>query len=211
MSEENRGAVKSAVYTQFTDGDEKVLSGIEAFAKEAGLNEQGAQRFRLLAEELIGMTGVLLAPAKSSLWAEKDSGLSLIYTAKAPVGNTVRTILVSSSSSGKNQAFQGMTGKIRDVLDRIGASLERSPIQMASSEQMAGMPISLAPGYFFDSKGNPQWSSRRYLEELNQEDRAEAWDRLELSLLTRLSSDLEVAVTTSSVRIIVRASLFPEK
>ena len=78
MSEENRGAVKSAVYTQFTDGDEKVLSGIEAFAKEAGLNEQGAQRFRLLAEELIGMTGVLLAPAKSSLWAEKDSGLSLI-------------------------------------------------------------------------------------------------------------------------------------
>ena len=210
MREENREVKTSLVFSDFQDGDEKVLSALEAFALDAGVNEKGAQRFRLLAEELISMTGVLLDPAEESLWAEDSGELSLHYMAKAPVGKTVRTILISSSSSGKNQAYHGMTGRIRDVLDRIGASMERTPIQMASSEQMAASPLSMSPGFFYSSQGDPQWSSRRFMEELDQEDRAEAWDRLELSLLTRLSSDLEVAVTSSSVRITVKASLFPE-
>ena len=68
------------------------------------------------------------------------------------------------------------------------------PDAAAAPEMMLGMIPSLQ---------TPQWSLQNYREGVKREQKAEAWDELERSVLSQLSDDIRVGVSTGQVSITV--------
>ncbi len=175
-------------------GVSAALEEAETFAYHCTLREKDALHLRLLAEELLGMVGGVLEVREGSFWIEREGmAFQLHLTAAAPVGQQARDILVAASTDEQNAAYAGVTGRIRRALDFLtGAE--------------GGVAVGGIQGGLLPSAQDLQWSLEQYRQEARREEKAQAWDELERSVLGKLADDIRVGVRPDRVEITIFAN-----
>ncbi len=181
------------------------LAEADAFAIRCGLTGKRALHLRLLAEELIGMVHGVLEMQDGKFWIENEGlRFSLHLTANASVGGQARARLLGAASDGKDAFHKGVSGKIRQALEWLSGSESEAGgfYPMAQCFDMAAAAPEMMLG-MIPSLQTPQWSLQNYREGVKREQKAEAWDELERSVLSQLSDDIRVGVSTGQVSITV--------
>ena len=169
------------------------IEGVENFAAPEGLDARKALHLRLLAEELIGKIGNIVQVHNGSLSAENSEGsYTLRLKANAPIDRTAKSALLKAAPQGKNSAYSGVKGKILLALDF-----------MSGETAVNQLPL----GVFIPEGGEAQfaydyeWSLSLYRKQAEQDKKIEAWDELELSILSKLTDDIRVGVRSNCVDI----------
>ena len=101
------------------EGIETALSAASATALYRGLGHKEALHLRLLAEETLGMMRQITKEKEADFWIDsKGREFELHLVAHPAVTGSMRRELLCVSTSGKNEAAKGFTGKLRDIFER---------------------------------------------------------------------------------------------
>lgn len=205
--------MKSDVISIKTNGDgfEKALCAATASAVYRGLGEKDSLHLRLLAEELLGMAKQITGGAGSEFWVESDSNEFELHLVSHPlVTGSMRRELLKVSTSGKNEAAKGFTGKLRDIFNR---ALAPENAFEAGDYYSQGLVLPAAyyssdPAAYSLSADIVTWSMQKYKAEVESEaaksDSAkEKWDELEKSIVANVADEVRIAVTGDKVEMTV--------
>ena len=180
----------------------QALQQAEAVAAYKSLPQKDGLHLRLLAEEMMGMLRALAGEQEADFWIEDEAeAFRLHLKAEMQMNAELREKLLSASTSGKNAAAKGISGKIRDVFSRLLEGSGDVGVYAAgfSAPHMEAMPVSSAA---FVAKNAPvTWSFNKYKASAAAEE--EAWDELEKSVLARVADEIEIAIAGGFVEMIV--------
>lgn len=181
---------------------QEMLREVNKVAAYSDLDPKSSLRLTLLAEELIGMLPNFTDDLKGEFWVENEGSAYELHVKYAAEDRTLAgdDALLAISSSGKNAAAKGVVGKIRSLIDRMtlpeGGSFFRDYAIFSS-----GM-IDYGAAYAHC------WSLNRYAlsvqDSEDSEEKAEAWDELEKSVITKLADDVLVGILGNQVEITVK-------
>ena len=154
----------------------------DRYAAKQRLDENEKMQLELLSEEALGVIGAIIENARTDFWIE-GSGLKYRIHIRfdAKVGSDEYKKLVSLSSTGKNEAISGFTGKIWEVMTN-GLGVR--------SDSSAG------------EKGNYEWNLKA-----NDDISMEFGE----SILASIASDIRVSIEHEVVEFIVIKSMKPSQ
>lgn len=96
-----------------------IFSRTEKAAEEAGLNDTEKLELRLLAEETISLLHSVSGQINAGFWIEwEDKDFTLHLSSRQKLGNIQRNQLISSTTSGANEAAKTFLGKLRDIFEQ---------------------------------------------------------------------------------------------
>lgn len=191
------------VITVTTDGEglSEALYQAEAAAAFRRLSHKEALHLRLLTEEMIGMLHALAGDYTALFWIEDTEGVyELHLRIETLVNSELRQKLLSVSTSGKNIAAKGIMGKIREVFECALEPASARPYDVMS-KGMIMLNENLA-----DMGGGYLWSLNQYMDvfaEEGEEQKKEAWDELEKSIVAKLSDDVQISILDNVVELII--------
>lgn len=192
-------------------GAEAAMNETERFAQNCGLPPKKALHMRLLAEEMLGMMNGLLSVRDGEFWVEQNKdGYELHAQARTKnMTESAAARLLAASTSGENDSYKGVSGKICRALDWLIAQqpaeddeplvfdahtkqvLMEDPYVQKMSESLAA------------DSGTVQWSFSQYIESETPDLKVEQWDELERSVLSNLADDIRIGVRDRDVFITV--------
>ena len=192
-----------------SDSEAKATEALEvtdSFISKTGLTGRNAIRFRLLAEETIGMVRAMTGDFKALFWLEEEEGLYRVkLMAKTDMSKEKKSSLLSVSSSGKNNSAKGFMGKIGDMIEN--GMLHFDEVMKLQQEYGVGTVDygfmgRVLPGEVPSMDDSLVWSLQGYKESLEdasgeQEGAGkskEAWDELEKSIVANIADDVVVGV-----------------
>ncbi len=184
---------------------EKALREAETVATYKNLSPKGALHLRLLTEELMGLMRSITGETQGTFWIEDDKGVYQLHLkTETRMSSVKRSKLLSSSTSGKNEAARGLMGRLRDMFD-----------QDSDSDMLALSPM-MSEGFYEHSTASMvdlEWSMMRYRNELephylrNEADAIEAWDELEKSVVAHVADEIKVFIRGDRVEIVIYKEL----
>ena len=195
--------MKSAIITVTSDGQGiiEALSMTERFGQEQKLEKKPVLHLRLLAEELFGMLRSIAGDVEASYWIDANGkSFELHMQSDVDMNLEMRDKLLSTSSSGKNEAAKSFMGKIRDMIgEMLLSTQDQATYPMYNTTYMYPMD---------DPFGDYIWSMNYYIEELqkkaeNSGDASGAWDELEKSIVASIADDIKVKIKGKNVEIIL--------
>lgn len=184
-------------------GFDEALSQTERVAAFKGLPEKSALRLRLLTEEMLGIMRTLTGEKEADFWIDDSDGVfSLHLSAEADMDSEMRRKLISVSASGKNAAARGVTGKLRDLFERLLA-----PGDVALGQTLAaGLCCESLDTEYGTMCLSPcdYWSLQKYSSGMRgDEESHENWDELEKSVVARLADDVRIGIVGHNVEMTV--------
>lgn len=184
---------------------EKALREAETVATYKKLSPKGALHLRLLTEELMGLMRSITGETQGTFWIEDDQGVYQLHLkTETRMSSVKRSKLLSSSTSGKNEAARGLMGRLRDMFD-----------QDSDSDMLALSPM-MSEGFYEHSTASMvdlEWSMMRYRSELephylrNEAEAIEAWDELEKSVVAHVADEIKVFIRGDRVEIVIYKEL----
>ena len=181
----------------------------ERFAEEAGLDQHGALRLRLLAEETLGMVKAMMDDFYGQIWFVRREGACEIHLqATAEMDADRKHELLSVSRSGKNAAVHGFMGMIGEVISNALYDFGRAADAYGAETIRYGIVHSPSMGAMPDSDMMPIWSLQAYRANLAEQKRsdesaAQAWDELEKSVVASLADDVTVGVKGDRIELVI--------
>ena len=174
------------------------LEQAELIAARCELPKKDALHLRLLTEETMGLFRVLTGEVLAKFWIEaQDKVFRLHLTVRTQMDSGKRSELLSVSTSGKNAAAKGFTGKLRDILERAMDEAGASEDDDSAGSVIYGKGAAYA-----------HWTMQQY--QKNEMKRAEekaseddAWDELEKSIVGRLADDVSVGIRGREVEMVI--------
>ena len=169
------------------------------------LSPKYALHLRLLAEELVSLMRAITGEVSGRFWIEKeDEDYRLHLQVDAALTKEKREELLSTSSTGKNEAHHSFMGRLRDFffgpVDADIAAYDKSVLATGV------LPDGSRPSTDWD------WMMTRYqcaLSAMREEkpEAAEAWDELEKSIVGNLADDVKVSIKGSKTEMIIEKKL----
>ena len=157
---------------------------VEATKKVAdfnGLGDKDSLKLQLCAEEMLSMARSITGEIKASYWVEcENSKYNLKMTTQTVMDKEKRYLLLSSSSSHKNEAAKTFLGMLRDAFEEAMLS--------ESDKTYYELPDDVAS----DVAG-------RYIDDPE-------WDRYEQSVLKKLADDIKISIKGGVVEMTVTKS-----
>lgn len=156
------------------------------------------------------MMNGLLAVRDGEFWVESNKdGYELHAQVRTKnMTESAAERLLAASTSGENDSYKGISGKICRALDWLIAQQpaeEDEPLvfdarnrQVLMDSYAQKMSEALA-----SSGGTVQWSFSQYIASENPDLKAEQWDELERSVLSNLADDIRIGVRDRDVFITV--------
>lgn len=184
-------------------GFEDALSQAELVARYKGLPNKSALHLRLLAEEMLGMMNALTGEREADFWIDDEDGVFTLHLqAETEMNAKLRKNLLAVSTSGVNAAAKGVTGKVRDLFERM---LEPGDMSLGA-DVAAGLCCSgFDPefgSYMFTV--DDYWSLEKYRAAARDgRTPKENWDELEKSVVGRLADDVQVGIRGSKVEMAI--------
>lgn len=184
-------------------GFEEALSQAELVARYKGLPNKSALHLRLLAEEMLGMMNALTGEREADFWIDDEDGVFTLHLqAETEMNAKLRKNLLAVSTSGVNAAAKGVTGKVRDLFERM---LEPGDMSLGA-DVAAGLCCSgFDPefgSYMFTV--DDYWSLEKYRAAARDgRTPKENWDELEKSVVGRLADDVQVGIRGSKVEMAI--------
>ncbi|WP_455502281.1 hypothetical protein [Gemmiger sp.] len=189
---------------------EIALNETERFAHVCGLPPKKALHLRLLAEEMLGMMNGLLSVRDGEFWVEQGKEGYEIH-AQARTKNLTESAaarLMEASTSGENDCYKGVSGKICRALDWLitrQPDEDDDPVVFDAHSQKVLMedPYAQKMSEALAASGTVQWSFSQYIASENPDLKAEQWDELERSVLSNLADDIRIGVRDRDVFVTV--------
>lgn len=172
-------------------------------AKVAVYNEldhkQGLQ-LRLICEEIDGMLPNIIDEFEGDLWIEYEDGVCRVnISMKIPEFNVMKKEeLVGIAKSKRNAAAVGIVGKIRNAIENF---LLDEELMNAMSD--SAMLSQLSPGLATGMESAYLWSLKQYRMSVPKDEKSEAWDELEKSVLACVADDVIVKVKGNCADIVI--------
>ena len=186
--------------TNTGDHMQTVLREAEKTAEYKGLSEQSSMQLRLLTEEMMGLMRSITGEKKGEFWIEDQDGVFQLHLkVETVMDGQRRKQLIAVSSEGKNEAAQGLMGKIRAFFEPSG-----------DTPTFAGL---FMPGSSPQMYGSLTWSMEEYRENVAQmrkdgrEGAEEAWDELEKSVVAHVADEVKVSIRGTNVEITIYKKL----
>lgn len=184
-------------------GFEEALSQAELVARYKGLPEKSALHLRLLAEEMLGMMNALTGEREADFWIDdKEGEYALHLVAETEMTGKLRKNLLAASSTGTNAAAKGVTGKLRDLFERM---LEPGDLTLG-----ADVAAGLCCNGFDPEFGNylftvdDYWSLEKYRAAAREgHTPKENWDELEKSVVGKLADDVQIGIRGRTVEMTI--------
>lgn len=204
------GAVCSKT-VKFDGTDESLVQAVEEAARYAdseNLSKKTRFLIRLLSEELLtlikGMENVRDA---EFLVERRDADYELVFRANETITLDQQGVLISVASSGKNDAYTGIGGILRHVMDSMmNISLKRTDGDAEPD------PMNATIGRSSDGL---QWSYRVYQEQEEEHEHPTPsfdggdvpQDAISKSMLANLSDDIKISIRNNHfmIRVLVRS------
>lgn len=201
------------IVTSLGIGTAEALDVTDRFAAYVGLDRKQALRIRLLTEETLGMVSAIAGEFGAEFWLENtaDCMCRLHLEARTIMDSDKRAELVNVSTSGRNEAYKGFMGKIREIvengrynLDEIGKlQAQYGPDTLFYGNMgMVDAESAAISGALYS------WSLEKYrrsIDESGKDNEAseEAWDELEKSIVASIADDVRVSVYGDKVELII--------
>ena len=192
---------------------EKGTKDLDAILKESEkvavyneLTHKQTLQLRLICEEIDGMLPNIIDDFNGDFWIDFEDGVGKVnvsirfdeFTAEKKEG------LVALAKNKKNAAAVGIVGKIRSALENV----------FLENDSFGGGDMSLESRYFvtqyYDSMDHYSgmdyaclWSLEQYRSTVKKEEKTEAWDELEKSVIASVADDVIVGVKGKRADIIV--------
>lgn len=200
---------KTEILNINSDGEmsAEALNAVDEYIKSQNLDKKKAIHLRLLAEETIGMVKAMTREYEAGFWIEKEGEeYRLKLQVETIMDKGKKDALISVSKSKKNEYAKGFMGKISDIIEDGLLSFDES----MKLQQEYGSPM---PYYDFmgmgimgemPTAGIPMvWSLSSYRDSLEDssesEDKQEAADELEKSIVASLAKDVIVGIRRDKV------------
>jgi hypothetical protein len=174
-----------------------ILKESEKVAVYNELSHKEALKLRLICEEIDGMLPNIIDDFSGDFWIDFENGVCKVnvsielnkFTAEKKEG------LVAIAKNKKNAAAVGIVGKIRSALEDV----------FLSEDSFGGGDMSLGSRYFVTEYYNGMdayhgvdyaclWSLEQYRSSVKKEEKSEAWDELEKSVIASVADDVIVGV-----------------
>ena len=178
-----------------------ILAESERVAEYNGLTHKQALQLRLLCEEIDGMLPHIIDDFDGEFWIEFENGVCKVnvsiefkdFTSKK------KEELVSIAKNKKNAAAVGIIGKIRSAVENYfmdADNLQTYPMALESYQM--GMEYCSSADYYLRL-----WSLEQYRSPVKKEEKTEAWDELEKSVIASAADDVIVGVKGRKADIII--------
>ncbi len=183
-----------------------ILRESEKVAVYNELTHKQTLQLRLICEEIDGMLPNIIKDFSGDFWIDFEDGVCRVnvsiklaeFTAEKKAG------LVSIAKNKKNAATVGVVGKIRSALenafldeDSFGDAEMTLESRYFSMDYYSGIDYSAGMDYAY------LWSLDKYRSTVKREEKAEAWDELEKSVIASVADDVIVGVKGRRADIIV--------
>ena len=194
-------------------GISEALKEAEAVSVYKSLSKKDSIHLLLLTEEMMGMFKGITGEHNADFWIEDEDEsrtFRLHLKAETSMNAEMRKKLLSASTSGENIAAKGVTGKIRDLFNRI---LEPSdnPVSNAYAQGWYNSVADLASMSTAEAAAAARimmpvsiWSFNKY-KSVAGTDQAEKenWDELEKSVVANIADEIQIGITEHSVEMII--------
>ncbi len=151
------------------NGFDEAVRQTKKVADYRGITPKEATRLQLMTEEMLSMARSITGEMQASFWIESEgTTFELNMTTKTIMDKEKRFLLISSSSSRKNEAANSFLGKLRDAFEEAmtaDADHDYFDLPVELQADLAGRPIE-----------------------------TEEWDRYEQSVLLRLADNVKIGI-----------------
>lgn len=176
-----------------------ILKESERVAEYNRLTHKQGLQLRLLCEEIDGMLPHIIDEFEGDLWIEFEDGICKVHVSiEIPNLNSAKkSELISVSTTKKNVEAVGIVGKIRDSIENyfLNEDVQTSFAMSAGINSVSEYSDYASYSYL--------WSLEQYRCTVQKEERAEAWDELEKSVLASVADDVVVGVRGKCADIVV--------
>ena len=177
-----------------------ILVESERVAEYNGLTHKQALQLRLLCEEIDGMLPHIIDDFDGELWIEFENGVCKVnvsiefkeFTSKK------KEELVSIAKNKKNAAAVGIVGKIRSAVENYFMDADNLQTYSMALESYPRMGYCSGADYY-----SHIWSLEQYRSTVKKEEKTEAWDELEKSVIASAADDVIVGVKGRKADIII--------
>ena len=178
----------------------KILKESEKVAVYNELTHKQALQLRLICEEIDGMLPKLVNEFDGDLWIEYEEGVCKVKVSIefAEFTTEKKKDLINIAKNKKNAAAVGIAGKIRSAVENI--FLDEENIQ---NYAMSSDAFRMATGYAEDINYSYYWSLEQYRNSVQKEEKTEAWDELEKSVIASIADDVVVGVKGKRAEIVI--------
>lgn len=191
--------------TNTGDGIALALQQAEAVAAFKSLAEKDGLHLRLLAEEMMGMLRALAGEKEADFWIEDEEGTFRLHLkAQVQMDSALREKLLSASTSGKNAAAKGVSGKIRDLFSRLLEGINDVDAYAAGFIPIYADVMSVSAAVTVAQSTPYIWSFNQYKSGAAADSgKTEDWDELEKSVLAKVADEIEIAISGGFAEMIV--------
>ncbi len=188
-------------------GIDGALVQSEKTARYNGLSHKQQLRLRLLAEEMTGMLRGIVGDMTASFWIETNSRMfELHLTTMTMMDSTKRRKLLSTSTSGKNEAAKGFMGKLWDIFMKMD-----EPEDMHYPKTFVSGFVHSDSGAFDAPIGVDMqtlivgWSLNNYKGTVREDisHNREEWDELEKSIVAKLADEVRISIDGNIVEMVI--------
>ena len=191
--------------TSSGEGMALALQQAEAVAAFKSLPSKDGLHLRLLAEEMMGMLRALAGDQEADFWIEdEDEVFRLHLKAQVQMNSDLREKLLSASTSGKNAAAKGVSGKIRDLFSRMLEGAAEVDAYAAGFTPICAETTSVSGAAAVAKNAPVTWSFNKYkTSAASDPGKEEDWDELEKSVLAKVADEIEIGISGGFVEMIV--------
>ena len=177
-----------------------ILRESEKVAVYNELTHKQTLQLRLICEEVDGMLPNIVDSFNGDFWIDFENGVCKVNVSirLSDFNSGKKEKLVGIARNKKNAAAVGIVGKIRSAVENI----------FFDEDAMLGFEMS-AENYYFATEYHDYtdysylWSLEQYRSTVKKEERAEAWDELEKSVIASVADDVIVGVKGKQANIII--------
>lgn len=143
-----------------------------------GVSQKDTLQLQLMTEEMLSLIHIVTGEVEASFWIEsEDKAFDLCMTTKTVMDSEKRYLLLSSSSTRKNDAAHSFLGKLRDAFQEA---------MLAEADTVnQGLPEDIANDIY------------------NRNTNDQEWDRYEQSILLKLADNVRISIKGKQVKMTV--------
>ncbi len=178
-------------------GIQEALELTERTAEAGWLNRQETLRLRLMAEELLGLMRSVTGEQEAVYRiVQNNRDYELRLTADVHLTKEIRERLLSVSTSGENAASAGFMGKLKEMIDVFLLPGDERPSLLS-----VGLMAMGSPGGYRTGNETYNWSLKKYREEVEARNDAEASGELEQSIVASIADEITVRIEGTEAEI----------
>ena len=146
-----------------------------------GLTRKETVQLKMITEEMLSLARSVTGEMQASFWLEATGrSFELHMMTKTVMDKEKRQLLISSTSSRKNEAAKSLLGHLRDAFEQAMAAEPTHPEN--------DLPVEILSDLVYQKYDDPEW------------------DGYERSVLRRLADDVKIAIRGDSIDMTVSKS-----